>query len=73
MCLLEAARWAPSCFNEQPWSFILATKNDEAEYAKLLSCLVERNQAWACQAPVLSVTVAKGAFDHSGHAELFKA
>ncbi len=46
--LLEAARWAASCFNEQPWFFIVATQDNTQEYEKLLSCLVEANQKWAC-------------------------
>jgi nitroreductase len=49
--LFEAARWAPSSFNEQPWSYLVATKNDPARFQKLLSCLVEFNQAWAKSAP----------------------
>ena len=64
--LLEAARWAPSSYNEQPWSFIVATKEDEAEYARLLSCLVEGNIQWAQHAPVLMVSVAKLHFDENG-------
>ena len=56
--LLEAARWAPSSFNEQPWSFIIATKDDPTEYERLLSCLIEFNQQWARKAPVLMLTVA---------------
>jgi nitroreductase len=51
--LLEAARWAPSSYNEQPWSFIMATKNQLDEYSKVLSCLVEVDQAWAQAASVL--------------------
>ena len=51
--LFEAARWAASSYNEQPWSYLLATKEDPAEFARLLSCLVEANQAWAKAAPVL--------------------
>src|SRR5437899_1135256 len=42
--LFEAARWAPSSFNEQPWNFIVATKQKPEEHARLLSCLVEGNQ-----------------------------
>ncbi|MGH7913116.1 MAG: nitroreductase family protein [Candidatus Binataceae bacterium] len=57
--MFEAARWSASCFNEQPWSFIVATRDDEAEFARLLSCLVEGNQAWASHAPVLMVSVAR--------------
>lgn len=49
--LLEAARWAPSSSNEQPWSYILATRDDPAEFERLASCLVEGNAIWAKQAP----------------------
>ena len=57
--MFEAARWSASCFNEQPWSFIVATRDDAFEFARLLSCLVEGNQAWASHAPVLMVSVAR--------------
>ncbi len=55
--LFEAARWAPSSYNEQPWSFMVATKDTPEEYTRLLSCLVEGNQAWAKAAPVLALGV----------------
>ncbi|SRR5579862_3809542 len=58
LSLFEAARWAPSCFNEQPWSFLVATKKDAREYERLLSCLVEFNQSWAKTAPVLMISIA---------------
>jgi nitroreductase len=64
--LFEAARWAPSSFNEQPWFFIVATKEKPEEFAGLLSCLVEGNQQWARLAPVLMVSVAKLNFDKTG-------
>jgi nitroreductase len=64
--LLEAARWAPSSYNEQPWNFIVATKEDRQEYDRLLSCLVEGNIRWAQHAPVLMLSVAKLASDRSG-------
>jgi nitroreductase len=54
----EAARWAPSSANEQPWSFLVATKDDPEEFTRMLDCLVEANQIWARQAPVLMVSVA---------------
>ncbi|HEY5704093.1 MAG TPA: nitroreductase family protein [Terrimicrobiaceae bacterium] len=57
LSLLEAARWAPSSYNEQPWSFFVATKDDAEEFERLLSCLVEANQAWAKAAPVLALGV----------------
>ncbi|MDA0737782.1 MAG: nitroreductase family protein [Nitrospirae bacterium] len=63
--IFEAARWASSCFNEQPWQFIVATKGDPEEYERMLSCLVEGNQEWAKLAPVLILTVAKSTFDHN--------
>jgi nitroreductase len=66
LTMLEASRWAASCFNEQPWSFIIATKNEPAEYDRLLSCLVEFNQSWAQSAQVLMLSVAKLHFDNNG-------
>ncbi len=56
--LFEAARWAASCNNSQPWRFIVATKDNKAEYEKLLQCFNDRNQSWAVTAPVLVVTCA---------------
>src|SRR5262249_42259831 len=53
--LFEAARWAPSSYNEQPWSYIVATKAHPAEFELLLACLVEGNQLWAKAAPVLAL------------------
>lgn len=57
--LLEAARWAPSSNNEQPWNFLLATKEIQADYERLLSCLRNTNQMWAHLAPILMMSVAK--------------
>jgi len=64
--ILEAARWAASSYNEQPWRFLVATKSDPAAYQKLLNILVEFNQQWARTAPVLLLTVARKTFTHSG-------
>ncbi|MBC5995023.1 nitroreductase family protein [Pontibacter cellulosilyticus] len=66
--LFEAARWAPSAMNEQPWRFIYATKEDAEAYERLLSCLVEANQVWAKNAPVLFLSVAKTTYDFNGNA-----
>ncbi len=55
--LFEAARWAASSYNEQPWSFLVATRENPEEFARLLSCLVEGNQGWAQAAPVLALGV----------------
>jgi nitroreductase len=60
--LFEAARWAPSSYNEQPWSYIVATSDDPEAYERLLSCLVEANQKWARAAPVLALGVTRGLF-----------
>jgi nitroreductase len=53
--LFEAARWAPSSYNEQPWRYVVATRDDRAQFERLLSCLVEGNQAWAKHVPVLAL------------------
>jgi len=64
--LFEAARWAPSSNNEQPWSFVMATKDDEAGYRRLFHCLKEGNKKWAVTAPVLALSVARLAFEDDG-------
>ena len=61
----EAARWAPSCFNEQPWYFLLASKENPAEFNRMLECLVEGNQSWAKTAPVLMISVASLKFSRN--------
>lgn len=58
--LLEAARYAPSCYNEQPWRFIIAYT--EEELSKVRSILVEQNRTWADKAPVLIVILSKKRF-----------
>ncbi len=65
--LFEAARWAPSSYNEQPWSYIVATRDEPQEFARLLSCLVEGNQAWAQAAPVLAIGCASLNFTRNGN------
>src|SRR5262245_26366603 len=64
--LFEAARWAPSSYNEQPWSYIVATKENAAEFQKLLSCLVEGNQAWCKNVPVLALGIVSLKFKLNG-------
>lgn len=66
LTLLEAANWAPSCFNEQPWHFLLATRDDWANFERLFNCLVEGNIAWAKHAPVLMLSVARLNFARDG-------
>jgi nitroreductase len=58
-CLLEAARWSPSASNEQPWSFLVATREDASGFATLLDLLNPGNQVWARQAAVLMIGVAR--------------
>ena len=66
LSVLEAARWAPSSSNEQPWFFLVGRAEEPEEYAKLLGCLVEGNQGWAKAAPVLIISVAKKTLGHNG-------
>ncbi len=61
--LFEAARWAPSSNNEQPWRFVVANKDNETEWSRLLACLVEGNRKWAYRAPVLILSVASLNFE----------
>jgi nitroreductase len=64
--VFEAARWAASSYNEQPWRFFVARKSDRAAYDKILGLLLPFNQDWAKQAPVLFITAAKRTFSHNG-------
>ena len=64
LSVLEAARWAASSRNAQPWRFIVATRDNEAEFQKLLSVIKEGNQEWAQHAPVLLLAVAEVTMDN---------
>jgi len=57
--MFEAARWAASSYNAQPWYYIIATKDDPENYKKVLETFVEFNQGWAKGAPVLALSVAQ--------------
>ncbi len=63
LSILEAARWAPSSRNEQPWSFIVAIRDNPAEFERLLNCLKEGNRRWAKCASVLMLSVARLNFE----------
>jgi nitroreductase len=63
--LFEAARWAASSFNEQPWRFFVGRRGDTT-YKKIYDSLVEFNQSWAKTAPVLILSIAKKTFSHNG-------
>jgi nitroreductase len=60
--IFEAARWAPSSSNEQPWAYLVAPSDDKDNFDKMLSVLVEFNASWAKGASVLALAVAKLAF-----------
>ena len=62
--MLEAARWAASSYNQQPWHFLVATKDDAEGFARMVDCLVPGNQGWAKNAALLILTVAKADFDN---------
>lgn len=66
----EAARWAASSYNEQPWRYMVGFKGDET-YDKILSVLVSFNQAWARSAPVLILGFASTKFAHNGNENRF--
>jgi nitroreductase len=60
--LFEAARWAPSSRNEQPWRFIVSRKEERETFAKIISCLNENNRIWAQHGSVLFITLVKKTF-----------
>ncbi len=64
--LFEAARWAASAYNEQPWGYLVATKANPEEHERMLSCLVDGNQVWAKKAPVLAIGCVRTHFAHNG-------
>lgn len=60
--LFEAVRWSASSYNAQPWSYIVATKENPEQFQQLLSCLVEPNQVWAKDVSVLALGIASHKF-----------
>jgi len=64
MGLFEAARWAPSSYNNQPWRFIYAKRNTE-NWDKIYSLMVEGNKNWAKNASVLVVVVSRKDFEYN--------
>jgi len=64
--LFEAARWAASSSNEQPWVYLVATKEDAENFAKMVGVLVEFNADWAKHAPVLALSVAHLKMERDG-------
>jgi nitroreductase len=68
--MFEAAGWAASSYNEQPWRFFLGLRGDET-YQRIFDALGEFNQMWAKSAPVLILSIAKKTFSHSGQPNRF--
>ncbi len=66
LALLEAARWAPSCFGEQPWRYLVWDRfRDAAGWRQAFACLAEGNQVWVRHAPILLLSVATPNFGHN--------
>jgi nitroreductase len=68
MTIFEAARWAPSAYNSQPWRFVYA-RRDTPAFAALLGALIPYNQAWANKASALVVVLSKASFTPPGKTE----
>jgi nitroreductase len=64
--LFEAARWAPSSYNEQPWRYLLGFRGEGDAFERLARCLVEANQRWAPKAPVLFLACTRLRFFQTG-------
>lgn len=65
--LFEAARWAPSSRNEQPWRFIEVTRDDQESFDRMLSVMNESNRIWAENAPLLVLAAAKTDHEFNGY------
>lgn len=65
--ILEAARWAPSCYGDQPWRFMLWDRlRDQTAWRRAFDCLSEGNRSWAQHAPILIASAADGLFVRNG-------
>ncbi|TCV80230.1 nitroreductase family protein [Sulfurirhabdus autotrophica] len=65
--ILEAARWAPSCFGDEPWRYLVWDKNSNlAAWQRAFDCLGEFNQQWVKNAPILMLATASSTFRHNG-------
>ncbi len=64
--VFEAARWAPSSMNEQPWRFLVARRHVDESWDDLLACLDRWNREWAKAAPVLALGVTRSVFTRNG-------
>lgn len=68
LSLLEAVRWSASCFNGQPWRFIVATRDDPEQHARLAACFTTSNQRWVPRAWVVMIALAVDTFEVDGSA-----
>lgn len=67
LALLEAARWAPSCYGDEPWRLIVCDKyHNVMAWEKALNCSAEANQLWARNAPLLILVTTRQHFRHNG-------
>jgi len=65
--LLEAARWAPSCYGDEPWRFVVCDKATQPQaWQKAFDCLAGMNQSWVKNAPLLIIVAASKYFKHNG-------
>ena len=64
--LFEAARWAPSSFNEQPWHFLVARREETRAFERLASCLIDFNRSWAATSSALVLTAVRRNFAANG-------
>lgn len=63
--IFEAARWSASCFNEQPWRFLIGVKGQDDTWEKIFGTLAEGNQVWCESVPVLVMLITKKSFSHT--------
>ena len=67
IALLEAARWAPSCYGDQPWRFMIWNRHEDAAgWQRAFDTLAPGNQAWVKDAPLLVLVAADSLFKHNG-------
>jgi nitroreductase len=65
--LIEAARWAPSCFGAEPWRFLMWNRaTDPAGWQQAFDCLSDNNKKWAGKVPLLLLACAGATFEHNG-------
>ena len=72
LALSEAARWSPSCFGDQPWRFLICDKSSNpAAWDKAFACLLEGNQNWCRNAPVLVISCCDTLLTHNDKPNAF--